>query len=170
MGTVGLLRQAEVDAALLLAHHWDDLYPVDPVAIAVDAGVTARVGSLPGTTSSLIRVHCGAVEMYVDAVGHPRQSRYSVARTLGRVTYLRGRGELTCEGSAFVEEAADAVTLGDRPVQQYSSAFARALLTPSPVMEMLHDRGLSTFEMARFFDVSASLMSVRLAELADAWN
>lgn len=166
--TVEIREEAESHAAIMLAAHWnEDLYPVDPFAIAKDAGIDAYQGDLPDDLSGMLLVRDGKVEMYVDTVDHPRRQRFSAAHELGHYFKRQLNGDLV-EGAAFVDRRGWAASAGVDPEEIYANAFAAALLMPRAIVDELGARGLSAFEMARFFDVSSSAMSIRLQNLAAA--
>lgn len=169
MTATHVIRQkAEFDASTMLAEHWDDaFYPVDPFEIADDACIDVHVGDLPGDVSGMLRVRDGRVEMFVDVVDHPRRQRFSAAHELGHFFKRRANGDLE-EGTAFVDKRDWAAAAGTDPEEIYANAFAAALLMPKPIIEELQARGYSTVDMARFFEVSASAMSIRLQNLVSA--
>jgi hypothetical protein len=160
-----LRAAAEQDAAYMLAAYWDeDYYPVDPYAIAQACGIDAFVGDLPDDLSGMLRVDGGKVSMYVDTDDHPRRQRFTAAHELGHYFRCKEDGRLT-EDAAFVERRGWAARNGSDPDEIYANAFGAALLMPRPVVELLRSRGLNAYDMARFFDVSASAMSFRITNL-----
>lgn len=163
--TMDLRAGAEHDAAKLLANYWnEDLYPVNPFQLALDLGINVYRGDLPDDLSGMLRVVDGEVELYVDTDDAPRRQRFTAAHELGHFWQRQSRGELV-DGAAFVDRRGWKSALGEDPDEIYANAFAAALLMPRAVVEHLHSRGLRAWEIAQFFDVSATSAEYRIQNL-----
>ena len=154
--------RAATAALATIAAHWDeDRYPVDPFAIARSMGVTVRRGDLPGDVSGVVRLgDCGEIEMYVDTDESPRRQRFTAAHELG---HLVDRIEQGTIDQPFIDRRGVLARQGVDPQEMFANAFAAVLLMPTPMLRALVRRhGFSSYDVARFFDVSPAAAELRM--------
>jgi hypothetical protein len=163
---MNIRQEARLHAAEVLDNFWnEDLYPVDPFAIAKAFDIDVYFGDLPGNVSGMLRrTGEGRVEMYIDTDDVSRRQRFTAAHELGHYVQRLKRGDLADE-LAFVDRRGDVASLGTDPEEMYANEFAASILMPASVVRFLKSRRLTSFEMAKFFDVSPTSMEFRLKNL-----
>lgn len=155
-----VVTRAQIDAETILERHWNDLIPVDSVAVATAMGIDSywmRVGS-----------DCSALT--VGKVDKPRiigtnryesraRQRFACAHAIGhhmeqRRRHLESYDDacdyiFRCHQSDFDD--------WDSTEEQYANAFAASLLMPHDVIEDLYrDPRLDLTDIAAFFDVTTA--------------
>lgn len=156
---------ARAAAESVLHELWDeDLYPVDPVAIAKQLNLRVRWGDLPGDVSGMIRAEDGAVTIYVDTDESFRRQRFTLAHEIGHyIQRYRSGADIT--KMAFIDRRGELARQGSDVNEIYANEFAASLLMPAPAMRRLHNQGWKDWELSKFFDVSPSSVTYRLRNL-----
>lgn len=155
-------EQAAKHASDLLEQVWGDRgFPVDPVAIATELGISVVVTTLPEGVSGAIERQKGQdAVIYLSAADSPKRRRFTCAHELGH--YLRFQER---EVVAFVDHRDGE----QNEEEQFANAFAAALLMPEDaVLTDLRENGTQAtalWGLARRFDVSEAAARTRVATL-----
>lgn len=155
-------HRAKLTAEGLLDAYWDeDSYPVDPFAISTELGAVVFEANLGDDVSGMCRrVEGQPPEIYVAEGENERRQRFTVAHELGHLM------EFQNSSAAFVDRKRDAISrTGTDPNELFANEFAANLLMPAVAVRSLRRRGMSTVELAQFFDVSPIAMEHRLNNL-----
>ena len=168
--TPDLQREAKAAADGLLDRVWDeDRYPVDPFEIALRSGVGAEILDIPEDVSGILRKRPNEQPIiYVDADDNWRRQRFTCAHELGHFVRRQeavGRGEDVNDDFGYVDRRSDLSSRGTDPSEMFANAFAANLLMPSSAVSSLSALGMTTQDLAQFFDVSLISMEYRLKSL-----
>lgn len=158
------LKHPAKEADKVRAAYWgEDVFPVDPVAIAGELGVFVFNANIPGDVSGLLRKHPGqAAEIYLDTDDPLVRRRFTCAHELGH--YVSHADEDQSELS-FVDYRGPLAAEGTDQEEIFANAFAANLLMPKKKVAELHRGNWSRPEMARFFHVSLEAMNHRMSSL-----
>lgn len=142
--------------------HWGTRLPIDPFAIADRMGIDVSFVSLePGVSGMLIRKKGSDPEIVLDDLDSRVRQNFTCAHEIGH--YVE-RVKRDPNGSFSFTDYRDVNT--DRDLHEfYADEFAGNLLMPEGAITMFQERGLSTIEMAKRFDVSLSAMETRLRRI-----
>ena len=150
----------EMMAAKVLDQYWDDDYfPVDPYKIATKMGITVLEAKLPEEISGLYHSENSKREIYISSSERLNRKRFTAAQVLGHAVDM--------PNASFVDKPRD--RLSQRGVgkeeEVFADQFAAALLMPGYAVHKLVRHGWDVPQMAVFFGVSNSAMSIRLNNL-----
>lgn len=133
-----VVTRAQIDAETILERHWNDLIPVDSVAVATAMGIDSywmRIGS-----------DCSALTV----------KRNNERRIIGTNQYeSRSRQRFACDYvlRCYQSDFDD----WDSPNELYANAFAASLLMPHDVIKDLYrNPRLDITDIAAFFDVTTA--------------
>jgi len=146
-------------AQSFLERHWNQLLPVDPVAIAQAAGVRVYQNSEMGRYAGWFYDEGGVPIIEYNANDPLVRQRFTIAHELGHFALSHG---------ARPRDSAEAFSLGNYdPVEADANKFAAELLMPSAVVNgMIRTHGITDFErLASMFNTSAVAMKYRLKNL-----
>lgn len=158
--------RAQSEAQDYLRLYWDGQFPVDPVKIARNAGLTVKNADLDPNISGLIAKREGEVpEIFVNKHDNDRRARFTVAHELGHYADRPDDEEI-----GYVDYRAGNVG----PAEEFANAFAACLLMPEDEIRnnefALNSMGITDRHHriawhAKRLGVSTTAMSVRLAKL-----
>jgi Zn-dependent peptidase ImmA (M78 family) len=158
-------RRAE---ELLRDHGMLDMV-VDPVRLANDAGLrvfNAKFGN--DNIHGLIALRGGQARIYVNADDRPVRKRFTIAHEIGHfVLHLAGgEGRFVDDADNFrIPVEPDAVWTTERRQEWEANVFASALLMNESLVRKMWPQISDPEGMARWFQVSETAMSIRLASL-----
>lgn len=149
----------EMMAAKVLDRYWDDNYfPVDPYKIATKMGITVMEAKLPEEISGLYYSENDRREIYISSFEHLNRKRFTAARLLGHAVDM--------PNASFIDKPRDRIyQQGTDKEEVFDDQFAAALLIPGYSVHKLIRHGWDVPQMADFFGVSNSAMSIRLNNL-----
>lgn len=149
----------EMMAAKVLDQYWDDDYfPVDPYKIATKMGITVMEAKLPEEISGLYYSENDKREIYISSSEHLKRKRFTAARVLGHAVDM--------PNTSFVDKPRDRLSQrGVGKEEVFADQFAAALLMPGYAVRKLVRHGWDVPQMADFFGVSNSAMSIHLNNL-----
>lgn len=152
----GTLMMTDKAARDMLAQHWDQSFPIDPLAIAGAAGVAVYEDPALALASGRFRLTNGKPVVYVSRVESRFRQRSIVAHELGH--FALGHG------NHFCSTASDFVTVQFRPAEAQANRFAMELLMPEAVIRrLIEERGVREISsLAEILDVSQQAMRHRL--------
>lgn len=146
----------EIMAAKILDQYWDDNYfPVDPYKIATKMGITVMEAKLPEEISGLYHSENGKREIYISGSENLNRKRFTAAHELGHAVDI--------PNASFVDKPRDRISQqGTDKEEVFDDQFAAALLIPGYAVHKLIRHGWDVPQMADFFGVSNSAMSIRV--------
>ena len=145
-----------------LSSSWNqNVFPVDPVAIATSLGVNVFSTFIGADVSGMIRKLPGGVpEIFLDASEPPVRRRFSCAHELGHFVKHSGLDEL-----AFIDYRDARSSNGTSTEEVFANAFAANLLMPETEVRAQFSNTDSAPKLSGYFDVSIDAMSYRLKNL-----
>jgi Zn-dependent peptidase ImmA (M78 family) len=156
------VRDAEGDAARILASVWQRGFPVDPVVIANALGVEVKDATLrENIAGAIVKERGQDAVILVNAVDHPNRKRFTCAHELGHFVMH----ERKPDSYEYVDLRDALASLGTDEHERYANSFAAALLMPESEVARLVDEGRSQTEMSYHFGVSQEAMYYRLKNL-----
>lgn len=149
----------EMMAAKVLDQHWDDNYfPVDPYKIATKMRIAVLEAKLPEEISGLYHSENGKREIYISSSENLNRKRFTAARLLGHT--------IDMPNTSFVDKPCDRLSQREAGKEEvFADQFAATLLIPGYAVRKLVRHGWDVPQMADFFGVSNSAMSIRLNNL-----
>src|ERR1700684_1249177 len=160
--TSAVKTEATRDAAKLRDAVWAPVIPVDPVAIARNAGLRVLEAELDeNTMGALIKQPGQEPTIMLNQNDGENRKRFTCAHELGH--FVRRSEE--ADEYASVDLRSGLSAMGDDPEEVYANEFAAALLMLEDDVKALHNFGLSDLEMAIRFKVSRDAMQYRLKNL-----
>ena len=149
----------EMMAAKVLDQYWDDDYfPVNPYKIATKMGITVLEAKPPEEISGLYYSENDRREIYISSFEHLNRKRFTAARLLGHTVDM--------PNASFIDKPRDRICQqGTDKEEVFADQFAATLLMPGYAVHKLIRHGWDVPQMADFFGVSNSAMSIRLNNL-----
>ena len=152
----------------VLANYWDNIYPVDPIAISRRFGIKVIYDDLPQDISgALIKTEkMDFPVIMVDSSESDVRKRFTVAHELGH--YLYNTFILKLNGVyEKIDYRGQSSKLGSDKEEIFANGFAAALLMPKDV---ILEKGnflsqAQIFELASKLDVSLEALNYRLQYL-----
>jgi Zn-dependent peptidase ImmA (M78 family) len=156
--TVAQIRdQARNDANKILEESWEPgVFPVDPILIARDLGVSVFEDELGENVWGMLVGSNGNVSMFLDQSQPPKRFRFTCAHELGHFYHRR---EEIAGGGAIVDHRNEGGR--GRSDEIYANEFAASLLMPEYAFRKACREGMSDMELMRMFDVSLAAVVVR---------
>jgi Zn-dependent peptidase ImmA (M78 family) len=146
-------------AQSFLERHWDQQLPVDPVAIAKDAGVRVFTNPELGRYAGWFYEHEGVPTIEYNARDSLVRQRFTIAHELGHFALNHGPRP---------RDSAEAFSLSNYdPLESEANKFAAELLMPAAVVNgMIRMHDITDFEqLAAMFNTSGVAMKFRLKNL-----
>ncbi len=160
--TTQVKREAEHDATKLLEAAWGSTIPVDPVAIARDAGLRVVEAELDeNTLGALVKQPGHDPAILLNQNDSANRRRFTCAHELGH--FVRRLEEE--EQYATVDLRNGRSSTGEVTDEVYANEFAASLLMPSAAVHAFAREGLGDLEMAIRFKVSRQAIQFRLKNL-----
>lgn len=154
--------EAAEDAAKLLRAAWGDAIPVDPVAIAREAGLRVLEAELDEKTlGALVKRPQQDPTILLNKGDGYNRKRFTCAHELGH--FVRRSEE--ADEYTTVDLRNDFSASGSDPEEIYANEFAASLLMPEDEVRSLVEAGMDDLEMAIRFKVSREAMQNRLDNL-----
>ncbi len=141
-------------AKIILANHWDYVFPVEPVAIARKMGLEVyKDETVPASARYVEEMRA----IYVKESESTERKRFSIAHEIGHAALGHGSNYRT--GKVY--------NIANYEVKEFeANEFAAELLMPSDKVESLVYNTYSPVDdMAKFFGVSSQAMYIRLKRL-----
>lgn len=161
------LDQAELLADKVRTSFWaQGKFPVDPITIASDMGLSVMDVELPDTVAGALLKKVGEdpiIMLHVD--DHEHRKRFTCSHELGHFVYRLERGQFEGQEIDHVDYRDEASASGDCDEEISANRFAAALLMPQQKVKELHKKAQNKYVMAKFFRVSVTAMGVRLESL-----
>lgn len=146
----------------ILVQYWDDdVYPVDPYAIAKKLGIQVYVGSLPADISGMYRMSENGQEIFVERSDHDNRRRFTVGHEIGHAIRNPQKWHMDRKRDGVAAEGTDGEEI-------YANRFSAALLMPRFAVQKLVSLGWDVTSMSNFFGVSNLTMENRLKNLGYA--
>ena len=121
-------------------------------------GITVLEAKLPEEISGLCYSENDRREIYISSFEHLNRKRFTAARLLGHAVDM--------PNASFVDKPCDRIyQQGTDKEEVFDDQFAAALLIPGYAVHKLIRHGWDVSQMADFFGVSNSAMSIRLNNL-----
>jgi Zn-dependent peptidase ImmA (M78 family) len=150
--------EAANDAAKLLKAAWSGSIPVDPVAIAREAGLRVLDAELDEKTlGALVKNPGEDPVILLNRDDSPNRRRFTCAHELGHFV----RRSVETEEYTTVDLRNPLSSAGVDPEEIYANEFAASLLMPEDEVKSLAEAGLDDLEMAIRFKVSREAMQNR---------
>ncbi|MDN5812371.1 MAG: ImmA/IrrE family metallo-endopeptidase [Micrococcaceae bacterium] len=162
---VAEIRTAARDNARgVLESYWDGTLPVDPIRISRDLGVEVWTAQLGTDVYGMITGKPSETNIYLDVDQAPVRMRFTCAHELGH--YVERSSRLTEDDSEFAEIDRRSDEDHGKGIEVFANEFAASILMPEEAVRNFHMQKVSSFEMAKRFNVSHRAMSLRLMHLA----
>lgn len=140
-------------------------FPVDPVTVARDLGVTVLETDLPdGVSGALIKEAGKDPVIVLHSSDSWNRKRFTCAHELGHYMERVESDDKATEYD-YVDLRDSSSASGTCPHERFANAFAAALLMPEAVVLSLHRAGKSHMQMAMYFGVSNEALKNRLSTL-----
>lgn len=164
MGTETLKLNPEALSQKLLGMSWGGRgFPVDPVTISLSLGIKVVETELPPEVSgAIIKDHGSDPVIVVEKTDSTNRKRFTCAHELGHYVWHSGEGQ---EKYDYVDFRNPKASSGECPEEVFANKFAANLLMPSVEVKKAYSEGWPSFELARYFGVSADSLGFRLANL-----
>lgn len=137
-------------------------FPVDPLTIAQRMVLDVSEVPLEGNIAGFL-IRSGPdqeIRVFVNDRDSDLQRRFTLAHQLGHITQHRSD-----DAFGFVESRANLDRPGPDTFEAWANSFAEELLMPKSVVTRRWAEGRSADELARKFNVSLSVMGLRLRTL-----
>jgi Zn-dependent peptidase ImmA (M78 family) len=152
-------EKAANDANDVFAAYWHNGFPVDPVWIARQMGLTVDQSlGLPDVSGMLIAQSETRPVIYVDRGDSEQRRRFTVAHEIGHYYERVSSGN---REFAFIDRRGGKYDIHE----YYADVFAASLLMPENEVRRQVAVGTSLAKLASYFNVSLSAMRLRLHRL-----
>ncbi|MDO4920079.1 ImmA/IrrE family metallo-endopeptidase [Kocuria sp.] len=153
-------QEARNAAADALESAWAGGYPIDPVQIARELGVSVFSAQLGDETWGMIIGGSNGADIYLDVDQPPKRYRFSCAHELG---HFVDRQSNLAPGTGYVDSRSSAGH--GLPIEVYANEFAASLLMPEDHFRKKCQEGLTDFALTNYFDVSLQAVQLRKQHL-----
>ncbi|GAB3621220.1 hypothetical protein GCM10027417_24810 [Glutamicibacter endophyticus] len=163
MAPADIRNQARSLAAEVLQAEWDGTLPVDPISMATSMGIQVFTAQLGNDVYGLIQGSPRETKIYLDVDQSQERMRFTCAHELGH--FVERTGRLVEDEAEYAEIDKRSDDGAGKGVEVFANEFAAAILMPEEIVRRWHADGISRFEMAKRFRVSAMAMGWRLTHL-----
>lgn len=152
---------AREDAEELLELYWPDRsFPVDPIVIARDMGISVFKAELGEDVSGMIVGDSSGTTIYLDHNQPHNRYRFTCAHEIG---HYRDRNDELLAGGAIVDRRSEAGRGSADEI--YANEFAASLLMPEKEFRDAVEEGVSVYRISDKFEVSVDAVLLRKAYL-----
>jgi Zn-dependent peptidase ImmA (M78 family) len=158
------MNVSESAQALLNSLWKDKTYPVDPVWIANELGISVKESDdLPDNISAAIIKDEGKDPVILLSANDSRnRKRFSCAHEIGHYIFHTNNKEKVYE---YIDLRSGQSSAGTNPEEIFANQFAACLLMPEDEVKRLQKSGTPPFLIAQFFGVSEEAINIRLTNL-----
>jgi Zn-dependent peptidase ImmA (M78 family) len=144
----------------LLAEHWDDRLPVDPIRISHALGMTVWLADLPDNESGrIVKVAGQKADIYLNKEEPAPRQAFTCAHELGHWVERKGNAD---DDYSFVDRRGDKAS---DPHEWFADHFAENLLMPTKRFLQAIDEGARMWDLEAKFGVSRWAAETRVRHL-----